>query len=187
MISYYYHSLMFHDRSKFNPKNIRYFRNKLQFKDYEDIHTNLPAFIEFVFTDRPPRYIKFFHEGNWTNFNNIWLEYSEQNNEQLIFTRYEALLEDTTQELVRLLNKMNCPGIDMTRLGNIVNELSFQNQSKRKPGEENINSFLRKGIAGDWKNKFTKESADIFDYYGGDMLIKLGYEKNSSWKDQFQK
>ncbi len=61
-----------------------------------------------------------------------------------------------------------------------MDKYSFSKQSKRKQGVEDPKSFLRKGIAGDWKNKFTKKSAKIFDYYAGDILISLGYEKDKT-------
>ncbi len=63
----------------------------------------------------------------------------------------------------------------------LVHKYSFEQQSKRKVGEENQNSFLRKGIIGDWKNVFTQEAKELFDSYAGCALIKLGYEKDNSW------
>jgi hypothetical protein len=66
-------------------------------------------------------------------------------------------------------------------LKNIVEKYSFENQSKRKRGVENRKSFLRKGIAGDWKNYFNKEAREIFYHYGGNALILAGYEKDDSW------
>jgi hypothetical protein len=50
---------------------------------------------------------------------------------------------------------------------------------------ESKGNFLRKGIAGDWKNAFTPEAARVFDAYAGDLLIELGYERDHSWVDQF--
>ena len=63
----------------------------------------------------------------------------------------------------------------------IADEYSFENQSKRVAGNENINSFMRKGIIGDWKNSFTQASKELFAEYAGNELIKLGYEKDYSW------
>ena len=63
---------------------------------------------------------------------------------------------------------------------------SFVPYSQLPPAiAENISSFLRKGVAGDWKNKFNKEAAMIFDHYAGDMLIKLGYETDHNWINKF--
>jgi hypothetical protein len=41
---------------------------------------------------------------------------------------------------------------------------------------------VRKGIAGDWKNYFSPESAGVFEQYAGDVLCELGYEQNAYWK-----
>ena len=63
----------------------------------------------------------------------------------------------------------------------IVEKYSFEKLSGRKQGQENNSKFLRKGIAGDWKNYFNKEARELFDFYAGAQLVKLGYEKDRSW------
>jgi hypothetical protein len=42
-------------------------------------------------------------------------------------------------------------------------------------------SFLRKGVAGDWKNKFDNRACETFDYFAGDKLVKMGYETDRNW------
>ncbi|MFX0022557.1 MAG: sulfotransferase domain-containing protein [Candidatus Hermodarchaeota archaeon] len=39
----------------------------------------------------------------------------------------------------------------------------------------------RKGIIGDWKNYFNKESKKFFKLIAGDLLINLGYEESHDW------
>jgi hypothetical protein len=51
----------------------------------------------------------------------------------------------------------------------------------RKPGQEDVNSHYRKGIAGDWKNQFTPHIKDIFKQRFGEALKICGYEKDSDW------
>jgi hypothetical protein len=51
----------------------------------------------------------------------------------------------------------------------------------RKRGEEDSKAFLRKGIAGDWKEVITEEDKRIFKEAAGDLLIRLGYEKDDDW------
>ena len=36
-------------------------------------------------------------------------------------------------------------------------------------------------FAGDWRNHLTREAAEIFDHYCGDMLVAAGYEPDRSW------
>jgi hypothetical protein len=42
------------------------------------------------------------------------------------------------------------------------------------------NTF-RKGQIGAWKEEFTPEHKKLFKQYGGELLIKLGYEKDLNW------
>lgn len=51
----------------------------------------------------------------------------------------------------------------------------------RKQGEENTNSHYRKGARGDWKNHFNDQHKSVFKEKYGDLLIKLGYEKDNNW------
>lgn len=58
----------------------------------------------------------------------------------------------------------------------------FSKKSKgRKRGEEDVSCHFRKGVAGDWVNYFNQEHRSFFKEKYNDMLIKLGYEKNSNW------
>ena len=84
-------------------------------------------------------------------------------------------------ELQRLVRELVGLDLDKERAEEIVNRFSFRNQSGRKPGQENIRSFLRKGIVGDWKNHFTSEARQVFNQHAGDALKMLGYESDDSW------
>jgi hypothetical protein len=54
-------------------------------------------------------------------------------------------------------------------------------QTGRHRGEEDITSFLRKGIEGDWKNHFSEAHKQKFKEIAGDLLIELGYERDYRW------
>lgn len=183
MVSMYYHFLIWNEKNKLHPKDILYYRKKLGFKDYDDIKENLTDFIDFVFTDKPSKLIKFRHEGTWRDFNEKWLNFIEDSSGNIVVTSYESLLMNPETELKSILFKIGIEQPDQERIKKIVEEFSFANQAGRNQGVEDAKNFLRKGITGDWKNKFTKKSASVFDHYAGDMLIRLGYEKNSSWVD----
>lgn len=181
-VSFYYHSLLWNEKNRLNPKDVYYARKKLGFSDYNDIKRNLPVFIEFLFEHKPPGFIKFQYEGDWAKFNEKWLDYSDSDNSNIFITRYEDLLDDTEKEITKLIGSIGPDEkIDEQRIKEVVNLFEFKNQAKRSKGSEETSSFLRKGIKGDWKNKFSKEASEIFNYYAGDMLIQLGYEKDSSW------
>jgi hypothetical protein len=40
---------------------------------------------------------------------------------------------------------------------------------------------FRSGKTGEWKKHFTKEHKRIFKEVAGDLLVSLGYEKDSDW------
>ena len=95
--------------------------------------------------------------------------------------RYEDLQKIPAQEIRRLLEFLGAAGSEET-VRQCVRAASFEKLSKgRKRGEEDPSSFFRKGVAGDWRNVFTKEDKQIFKEAAGDLLIELGYEKNDEW------
>ena len=47
----------------------------------------------------------------------------------------------------------------------------------REPGEEDRESFFRKGEAGDWENWFTIDQMHEFDERAGELLEALGYDR----------
>jgi len=72
--------------------------------------------------------------------------------------------------------------ISEEHLAKIIQANAFSVKSGgRNPGEEDLNSHFRKGIAGDWKNHFNQQHIDYFKEQYGDLLIKLGYEKDKNW------
>jgi hypothetical protein len=52
---------------------------------------------------------------------------------------------------------------------------SFERLSGRKPGEENRDSFFRKGTSGDWRNHMSPAAAHAFEQRAGRWLAAFGY------------
>lgn len=72
--------------------------------------------------------------------------------------------------------------ISSSYLESLVTKYSFNRLSAgRKKGEENQKSHYRKGEAGDWQNHFNAEHKQAFKEMYGDLLIRLGYEKDLNW------
>ena len=183
IVSSYYYYLFPTDKNLRNPKNHLYFSSRLRFDEVENIKENLPKYIEFMFTHKPGRIVRFGHEGDWVSFNRKWLSFLGEPDKggNLIKTSYEALLKDTGNELSRIVSLMTGSDPELRRINEIVEQFSFKRQTGRNHGEEDKHSFLRKGISGDWKNYFSPEAAEIFDHYAGDMLMELGYESGREW------
>ena len=90
-------------------------------------------------------------------------------------------LENTENEISRLLEFLE---VDARKknVRRCIEAASFEKMSEgRKPGEEDPSSFFRKGIAGDWKNVFNGRDRQAFKEEAGELLIKLGYEKDNDW------
>lgn len=170
LVSYYYH--MFSGMKEIKSSVVNDFRKNLNFKDYQDTKANLPKYIEYMFT-----------QYNKGKFRFSWSEFVQSfyGKEDVIHVKYEDLLADAPQTLNNILVQLNEEQVDIAKVKSIVNRFSFKNQTNRKPGEEDTKSFLRKGIAGDWKNHFSPKACQVFDHYAGKELIHLGYEKDHNW------
>jgi hypothetical protein len=90
--------------------------------------------------------------------------------------RYESLLEDAQGEMTRLFQWLGCDASDAT-VSEVVARNAFAVLSGgRSPGETDARSFLRKGIAGDWKNHFDDECDRLYREVAGEALTAAGYE-----------
>lgn len=171
VVSAYYHMLF--ENEKNDHGFVRSNRKKLGFRDFDDIEGNLPSFIEFLFTRRT----NVFYNFTWAEFVRGW------HDKDVAMLRYEGLRSDPTVELGRAIEKLTGESPDPERLRAAIDRYSFDRVANRKPGEENVNSFIRKGIVGDWRNKFSPEARISFDHFAGQELVLLGYEPDRTWVD----
>ena len=104
----------------------------------------------------------------------------EVNHPRMTLLRYEDLVDNGEAHLAEAVSKLTGKEADPERVRDTVKKFSFQRQSRRPSGQASP-SFLRKGQAGDWVNHFTREAAEIFDHYCGEVLITAGYERDHSW------
>jgi hypothetical protein len=94
---------------------------------------------------------------------------------------YGNLRRDTPAELRRIVRKLTGEEPSTQEASAVAEEFSFERQSGRRAGEENRGGFLRKGVVGDWRGRFSPEAREVFDRYAGEELILLGYERDRSW------
>jgi hypothetical protein len=167
MVSWYHQQLIPHE---WNRAQVARSRREFPLADHDDVYKNLPAFIEYAFT-RPhsPGF-------SWTAFVRRW-----HGRKGAVHVRYEDLRRDTHGELRRIVRELTGEKLSSKRASVIADEFSFEHQSGRRSGEENKGSFLRKGMVGDWRGRFSPEAREVFDHYAGEELILLGYEKDRSW------
>ena len=170
LVSYYHH--MYFGNAVLPPHVFEKYKQNAPFNNFENIKDNMPAYIEYMFT----KYRQAGHLFTWSGFVNSYFD-----KPNVIYVKYEDLLSNPFITLELSIKKLGNCDVDGERLQKTIEKYSFQNQTKRKPGEENKKDFLRKGIAGDWKNYFTKEASEMFNHYAGQELILLGYEKDKNW------
>ena len=136
-----------------------------------DVKTNLVPFMEREFTR--PRYG--LHWGQHVR------SYYDVKNPRVVMLRYEDLLHDGAASLATAMAQLTESEPDIARAAAALDRFSFSRQAQRKAGEEDRTRFLRKGQAGDWRNHFTREAAELFDHHAGDTLIQAGYEHDHAW------
>lgn len=99
---------------------------------------------------------------------------------QIYALRYENLRESFSDEIGKALSFCGLtPNMDL--IASIEKETSFQTITKRKAGDEDVNSHLRKGIVGDWCNYLNGTLKQAFKNKYGDAVIQLGYESSNEW------
>src|SRR5919199_2862161 len=90
--------------------------------------------------------------------------------------RYEDLLRDPPNTLRRIFELLHARRGDAV-VERCIRASQFERASKRRQGEEDPNSFFRKGVAGDWRDVFTERDREIYEKLAGDRLIEMGYKK----------
>jgi sulfotransferase 6B1 len=96
------------------------------------------------------------------------------NHPEVLTIHFEDLIHTRAQTLTRIIN-------------HLLNRLPLQTPPKliHAALEASINPTksptFRSGKTGEWKKHFTEEHKKIFKEAAGDLLIRLGYEKDSEW------
>ena len=167
IVSWYYYSLFPTEWT--HPKYIEQNRKAVPFTDIDDIKRNLPSFIDYVYVQqRSPHF-------TWSEFFDRWFD-----REDMISTSYEVLRAQPVQELMRVAGVMGVE-LEEPEAREIVERYSFEKLTGRRAGEEAKRTFLRKGVAGDWKNHFTRRAGEVMAQHVGDRLVRSGYERDDTW------
>ena len=98
----------------------------------------------------------------------------------LLSFSYESLLDNTKLMTKKMLDYLEL-SYNEKILENMIYKSSFEFITGRKRGQMDRKSFYRKGVSGDWKNFFSYKDKEKFKKIAGDLLIKLGYEKDNNW------
>lgn len=97
--------------------------------------------------------------------------------ERYLELRYEDLLADVPVNVRRVLKSLGARSDDPV-VDRCARAGSFEGVASRKKGEEDAESFFRKGVAGDWRSVFNEHDREIFDEVAGERLQEMGYERS---------
>jgi hypothetical protein len=93
----------------------------------------------------------------------------------VLLVRYEDLIgEDAEARWHTLLDHCDVR-LEPDGRRALLDRYSFERLSGRRPGEEDPDSKLRKGVAGDWRNHFTPAVSRAFEEATGDLVARIGY------------
>ena len=101
---------------------------------------------------------------------------------QLLCLSFEETRRDPRGSLLKVMKHLDLsPDEDV--LEDMLERSSFEFVTGRKRDEEDLNSFYRKGSAGEWIHQFSDEQKREFSEIAGQTLVDLGYECNASCVD----
>jgi len=98
-----------------------------------------------------------------------WLDHPE-----VLSIHFEDLILDRDATLTRIMNHLLSRASLPTPRRMILDALETSINPKKSP-------TFRSGKTGEWRKYFTDEHRKIFKEVAGDLLIKLGYEKDGNW------
>ena len=110
----------------------------------------------------------------------IWKQSFARTHSNLHVLSYEELIRNDRQTLRLILEYLDLPTADDV-IDDMLRRSSFYVRSGRQPGQENSDSFFRKGTIGDCRSQFGPEDKRTFKELAGDLLIQLGYESGYDW------
>lgn len=140
-------------------------------------HESMAAFLRHEFAH--PRGA---NRMTWAQYMRNWIgEDGKARRPNVFRITYRSLVQDTEAALRLIIPHLVEEPIFEHRLRRAVAHYSMKTMTKRAQGEENATSFIRKGVAGDWINHFSREAAEVFNEAAGDMLVAAGFERTRRW------
>jgi hypothetical protein len=94
--------------------------------------------------------------------------------------KYEDFLEDTQNTLQTVLDGLGLK-VEDAELQQAIDTNTKVKLKQALDKAHKYNTFIRKGISGDWRHCFKAEHVRAFKQLAGDALIQLGYEHSSCW------
>ncbi len=139
---------------------------------HHDYYQSLPDFnarLNVSILGRPDASIEFSNIADRFAPYLDWLNHPE-----VMAIHFEDLILDRASALTRIMEHFLARAPLPTTRQLILNSLETSINPKKSP-------TFRSGKTGEWRKHFTDEHKKIFKDVAGDLLIKLGYEKDGNW------
>jgi len=139
---------------------------------YRRVQPNLISVIKTIEVGRgimPPEEFRIYHNAGWyEHFVKEWLGNAN------FHLRYEDLHRNI-DVLRNAIMALTDDGISYDEINAALDRQSFSKHVA------NYKHAMRKGIVGDWKNHFTKESGELMDDLLGEFMLDHGYIHSRGW------
>lgn len=139
--------------------------------DPADVRRNLPAFIRAEMRHSRGSRV------NWPTHVREWLLPRRPG---VSYVSYERLVTDPVVAMKETIRDMSMGVPNEERIDEVVRRHEFS----RASGKVGLEDVARKGIAGDWRNHFSRRAGETFCEFAGEELVALGYEADNSWLDR---
>lgn len=123
--------------------------------------------------------IRYLSDIGFFNAQRSWLDAEKEDPHVKLF-KYEDLIENEIESFRALFQHCDIQMPERV-FRSLIKDHSFEKKAKRKRGDEDIYSLKRKGISGDWKNHLTAKMMEMFKEETGDLVVRMGYEKDEDW------
>ncbi|XP_034049769.1 sulfotransferase 2B1-like [Thalassophryne amazonica] len=184
--SHFHYNMMPSSFFQAKPKVVYVMRNpKDVFTSYFHYH-RMASFLV-----RPGPQSEFLHKflegkvmfGSWFDHMKSWL--SAQDKERIFYISYEEMILDLKDSIWRIAQFLD-KSLDAEVIEKIVTRCEFKNMKQNKMSNYSLvppelmdqtkSEFLRKGIAGDWKNQLTVTEAEFFDAVYNEKMNDVKYK-----------
>ncbi|KAK7893651.1 hypothetical protein WMY93_022803 [Mugilogobius chulae] len=113
--------------------------------------------------------------SSWFDHVKSWLNAEDKSH--ILYLTFEEMLQDLQQTVRTLAQFLDRPLEDEV-VGQIADRCLFKNMKKnrcKQPASVDHSAFLRKGIAGDWKNHLSEEDSQLFDSVYKDKMKDVDF------------
>lgn len=115
--------------------------------------------------------------GSW--FDHVLGWWAHKDDPNVLFLKYEDMKKDLNGSVQKIATFIGCT-VNKEQLEAVVKQCEFQSMKSNPQANytwesaHQANSFMRKGVVGDWKNHFTDEESAQFDTLCAEKMDRTG-------------